>query len=70
MAGEGGEFVGRADEGLTGKGGQLGGNGLGKAFRRVQSSADGGAALGQFADRRERAANDLLDVIQLGHEGR
>ncbi|MNM89023.1 hypothetical protein D3C81_1012470 [compost metagenome] len=69
MAGEGGELVRCSDERQPGQRGQLGGDGFGEAVRGIQPGADGGAALGQFADRRQGRTDGALGIVELGDEG-
>ncbi len=68
MPGEGGELVGRGDEGQPGQRRQFRRHGFGEAVGGVEPGADGGAALGQLVDRRQRSADGALGVVQLGDE--
>ena len=70
VAGQRGEFVGRGDERQAGKRGQLCCDGLTETVGRIQPGTHRGTALGQFANRRQRAADRSFGVIQLRDECR
>jgi hypothetical protein len=62
MRGQRLELVGRSDEGQAGDLGDFFGNLFGKADRRVEAGADGGAALGEFAE----AGQGHFDALDRG----
>ena len=73
MRGERLEFIGRRNERQAGDLGSRGGKALGEAFLRIEAGADGGAALREGIEPRQRrfdARDAVLDLPRIGAEFR